>query len=209
METLHLNHTQYMESIADIGDDTTYRFALQAEKWWNRHFSWNKDGCRVLIDDKGHHLVYLFYKVDRYRDYLTVHNLFTPLLHRNRGHAFAMLEDAFSHQAERNVKRFRMSCTPGALGFYDKLALIYWGVDTTGNYLCDLPLPQEGVAGIENMIETQSNHTLLGKEAQSIYKKVQIDGEDFETEKQERFTADKILLGDSYRHDSLKEIIAS
>lgn len=208
MHTITLDHDQYMESIADIADDATHRFALQAESWWNRHFSWKKDGCRVLMNESGEHLAYLFYKVDRYHEYMTLHNLFTPDIHRNRGYAFNMLETLFQIQADQGVKRFHMNCTPQALGFYAKLALVYWGVDTTGNYHCDLPLPENGVAGIDAMVKESSNCELLGEKAQKIYQKVQDNGEHFETEKSRRFEADKKMLEEAYRHEALKELIA-
>ncbi len=207
METISLNHDQYTESINQITDDATYRFAQQAEKWWDRHFSWTQDGCRVLTDESGTHLAYLFYKVDRYREYLTVHNLFTPENHRNKGYAFAMLESLFQSQADRNVRRFHMSCTPQALGFYAKLALVYWGVDETGNYHCDLPLPADGINGIAPMVENETNRELLDGKAEKIFQKVKENGQHFEAEKSRRFAHDKEWLEDAYRHEALKDII--
>jgi hypothetical protein len=207
METITLDHDQYTESINTISDDATYRFALQAEEWWNRHFSWKQDGCRVLMDDSGTHLAYLFYKVDRYREYLTVHNLFTPEVYRHSGYALAMLEGLFEKQAEQHVKRFHMSCTPQALGFYARLPLVYWGVDETGNYHCDLPLPSDGIAGIAPMVQNESNQSLLGEKAEKIFRKVKGNGQHFESEKSSRFEKDKTWLDDAYRHKALQEII--
>ena len=207
METITLDHDQYTESINNIADEATYRFARQAEAWWNRHFSWRSDGCRVLMDEKGEHLAYLFYKVDRYREYLTIHNLFTPEVHRRQGYALEMLETLFSTQADRGVRRFHMSCTPEALSFYAKMALIYWGVDETGNYHCDLPLPSEGIPGIKPMVQDSSNQELLGDHADAIYQKVSDDGAHFGTEKSRRFEKEKKMLDDAYRHDALKEIL--
>jgi len=207
METITLDHDQYTESINTIADDATYRFAVQAEAWWNRHFSWRNDGCRVLTDESGEHLAYLFYKVDRYREYLTIHNLFTPKAHRRQGYAYEMLETLFQDQADQGVQRFHMSCTPQALDFYAKIALIYWGVDAGGNYHCDLPLPSEGITGIEPMIRDSSNRELLGDKAENIYRKVCEDGKHFEEAKRHDFESDKKMLEDSYRHDALKAII--
>jgi len=206
METITLNHRQYMESIGHIADNATHRFALQAENWWNRHFSWNKDGCRVLTDEKGEHLAYLFYKVDRYRDYLTIHNLFTPQCHRENGYAYNMLETLFLQQADEGVLRFKMNCTPQALDFYKKMSLIYWGVDEIGNYHCDLPLPQDGIAGIYTMIRTESDAALLGKRAESIYEKVKENGSAFDETAVKNFESDKKRLGNAYRHETLKKL---
>jgi predicted GNAT family acetyltransferase len=207
IKTFHLDHDQYTESIAAIDDEATYRFALQAQTWWSRHYSWKQDGCRVLTDNDGTHLAYLFYKVDRYRDCLTLHNLFTPKIHRNRGFALAMLKETFLQQAEREVKRFRMSCTPESLGFYARLALIYWGVDSVGNYHCDLPLPKRGIAGIADMVQTRTDRTLLGTHAASIYKKVMADGAGFEAEKMQQFRIDRRKLAGTYRHEALKTLL--
>ena len=144
MEILQLDHNAYLDSIARIRDEATRNFAAQAEAWWSRHFSWKRHGCRVLVNSEGDHLSYLFYHVDRYRQYLTIHNIFTPEKHRHNGHALRMLKTTFSHQAGREVKRFHLSSTPQALGFYAELPLIYWGIDTIGNFHCDLPLPETG-----------------------------------------------------------------
>lgn len=208
METIHLNCHQYTKSIAEIADESTQRFAKQAQTWWSRHFSWNSDGCRVLINGRGEHLAYLFYKVDRYRDYLTIHNLFTPQIHRHNGYALAMLEEAFQNQADRDVKRFHMSCTPQALGFYARLSLIYWGVDIAGNYHCDLPLPSDGIDGIPGMVERETNRTLLGGKGESIYRKVRDNGTAFEESRRHRFEEDKKSLCGTFRHDALKKILA-
>jgi predicted GNAT family acetyltransferase len=207
MKTIILDHSQYLKSIASIEDEATLRFARQAESWWNRHFSWKRDGCHVLTNDSGEHLAYLFYKLDRYREYLTIHNIFTPRAHRTQGYAMSMLETLFLQSADKNVGRFKMNCTSGALEFYAKLSLVYWGVDGAGNYFCDLPLPANGIPGIPEMIKSRSSRQLLNGNALSIYQKVSSNGENFEAMEEARFRTDKKRLGKAYRHLELKKLL--
>ena len=86
----------------------------------------------------------------------------------------------------------------------------YW-LDSVETWVFDdeaVDLVQEPfVGGIPEMIESASDRSLLKDRVRSIYQKVQLDGQGFETAKQERFEADKIRLGGAYRHESLKEIL--
>ncbi len=208
MEVLNLNHADYQQSVSRIGDEATRNFASQSETWWNRHFSWKSHGCRVLVNSLGEHLSYLFYNVDRYREYMTIHNVFTPEKYRRKGHALHLLDRVFNYQAGREVQRFHLSATPEALGFYAQFPLIYWGVDEIGNYHCDLPLPQNGIGGLSDMIDLQENRELLGNHEAEIFNKVSQNGNHFSPESLHIMEESNSFLGESFRHQALCDILS-
>ncbi len=169
---IHLDRDAYLQSIATITDTRSLGFAQLALRWWDRHFSWKQHGCVALSDSHANHLSYIFYKIDRYGDYLTIHNLFTPRSLRRKGYAKQLLSNVFKQAAAQHVRRFRCSCVPQSLEFYLSLGFAYWGTNTEKDYYCDLPMPDEGLEGLVQMVEETDADQLMGKSEATIRKKV-------------------------------------
>jgi len=169
---ISVNRKEYMESIADITDAKSRGFADMALQWWDRHYSWNAGGTVILTDEAGRHLCYLFYKIDRYREYLTIHNILTPLCHRRHGYAFELLHWVFEEAVREHVGRFKAVCVPQSLAFYLSLGFCYWGLTSTKDYYCNLPIPVGGLDGLREMVDRESAETLVGTELQIIHDKV-------------------------------------
>lgn len=169
---IHLDRDAYLQSIATITDPKSLGFAEQSLRWWDRHASWKYDGCIVLSDMQENHLSYIFYKIDSYRDYLTIHNLFTPGPFRRHGYAKQLLSDVFEQAAAQYVRRFRCTCVPQSLAFYLSIGFAYWGSNTEKDYYCDLPMPKEGLEGVASMVNKADAKELMGKSEAIIRKKV-------------------------------------
>ena len=170
-----VNRKEYLESISEIADEKSRGFADMALRWWDRHYSWNAHGSVILTDEAGRHLCYLFYKIDRYGEYLTIHNLLTPLCHRRRGYAHLLLEWVFEQALQNHVKRFKAICVPQSLDFYLSLGFCYWGLTATHDYYCNLPLPLSGLNGVKAMVDAGSVKTLGGTALAAIYEKVDLN----------------------------------
>jgi GNAT superfamily N-acetyltransferase len=167
-----VNRKEYLASVAQIDDARSRGFADQAMAWWDRHYSWNAGGSVILTDDEGQHLCYLFYKIDRYGEYLTIHNILTPLLHRRNGYALILLRWVFELAVQEHVRRFKAVCVPQSLDFYLSLGFCYWGLTATKDYYCNLPVPLSGLDGLQAMVDEGSAQTLAGPEMQRIYDRV-------------------------------------
>jgi hypothetical protein len=167
-----LDRNAYIDSVNTIADERSVRFATMSMKWWDRHFSWRAQGCTVLCDDKENHLCYLFYKIDRYNRYLTIHNIFTPLARRREGYAHELLKMVFELAIEKHVKRFKLDSISKSLDFYLALGFVYWGVNSVGDYYCDLPIPTAGLATLGAMVKRSDVQTLVGGSLEKIYAKV-------------------------------------
>lgn len=169
---IDVNRKEYLASIAEIADERSRRFADQALNWWDRHYSWNAGGSVILTDDTGQHLCYLFYKTDRYHEYLTIHNILTPHCYRRHGYAFILLHWVFEQALHEHVRRFKATCVPQALEFYLSLGFSFWGLTSTKDYYCNLPIPATGLDGLKEMISKSTTRSLAGKALESIYDKV-------------------------------------
>lgn len=204
MSAYHINYLDrkaYQSSVAEIADDSTRRFADMSMRWWDRHFSWKANGCAVLCDEEGAHLCYLFYKIDCYRDYITFHNLFTPLSRRRRGYARALMHQVFLIAVKEHVRRFRITSISRSLDFYLPLGFAYWGVNSVGDYYCDLPVPSDGLDGLERMVQNSDTSTLIGNAAGSIHKKIDGNEANLGTDQTEIYEKDIVKMGKSYLHD--------
>lgn len=199
-----LSRDAYIASTALIQDSESIRFADQSLAWWDRHFSWNAQGCAVLCDEKNGHLCYLFSKIDRYSEYLTLYNLFTPLAEQRKGYATLILDLILAQAVEKHVKRITFSSVSTSLDFYALLGFIYWGVNDIGDYYCNLPLPKDGLEGILLMTQNCDHKMLIGQSLAKIYAKV--DGNESRlTPKQLLiYEADILKLGANYAHLKLK-----
>jgi GNAT superfamily N-acetyltransferase len=199
-----LGRDAYINSIATIQDPQTLRFADQSMAWWDRHFSWNAQGCIVLCNEKNEHLCYLFSKIDRYSEYLTLYNLFTPKAQQRNGYATHLLRMALALGVEKHVRRITFSSISTSLDFYRMLGFIYWGINDIGDYYCNLPLPREGLDGMKEMIHSSDIQTLLGRYLEKIHTK--IDGNELKLSVAQNliYKQDILNLGSSYVRENLR-----
>lgn len=203
-----LGRDQYVASIALIQDAPSLRFADQSLAWWDRHFSWNAQGCYVLCDENNTHVCYLFSKIDRYAEYLTLYNLFTPLVHRRNGYATLMLKMILDAALKQHVKRITFSSISTSLDFYTVLGFIYWGINEIGDYYCNLPLPKEGLEGIVSMTQKSDIEQLIGKHIDTIFTKIDGNEDRLSAEQILLYEADIVKLGAHYAHNRLQVLKA-
>jgi len=201
-----LSREEYLLSIDTIADPGSRRFADQALAWWDRHFSWKATGCNVLIDQEGTHLCYLFSKTDRYGEYLTIYNLLTPLIQRRKGYAHELLRLSIALALKNHVRRINFSSVSASLDFYISLGFIYWGINDIGDYYCDLPIPSNGLDGMEKMTRTTEIQLLAGKKLDKICQKVQGNEENLTAEQSIRLADDQAKLAEKWKGDALAEL---
>jgi len=202
----YLNRENYITSIESIEDTKTIDFADMSLKWWDKKLGWYQKGCVVLRDDKNKHLSYIFYKIDRYNNYLTIHNIFTAQINRRHGYAKMLLVFIFNIAVAEKVKRFRLTSISSSLDFYLSLGFIYWGVNSVGDYYCDLPLPLSGLAGVSEMTENFSTLELIGKNLEIISKKIADNSKHLSQTQMLKYDRDVIKLNSSYMQESFLEI---
>lgn len=199
-----LGRDAYISSTALIQDAESIRFAHQSLAWWDRHFSWNAQGCIVLCNEKNEHLCYLFSKIDRYSEYITLYNLFTPLIEQRKGYATHLLRMTLAQGVKKHVRRVTFSSVSTSLDFYRFLGFIYWGINDIGDYYCNLPLPREGLDGMKEMVDTSDIQTLLGRYLEKIHAK--IDGNELKLSIAQNliYERDILNLGTSYVREDLR-----
>lgn len=200
---IRLNRQAYIDSTAKISDEKTLQFSKMSLQWWDSHFFWQRHGCMVLADDKENHLCYVFYKIDRYRQYLSIHNIFTPLIMRRKGYAHELLKMVFEVAVAEKVGRFRLTSISTSLDFYLSLGFIYWGINSVGDYYCDLPVPAKGLGGLQVMTDTLGNGALIGESLGNIFKKVQNSDTKLDPIQTRQYEEDKLKMNENYRFKSL------
>lgn len=200
----HLDRPAYKRSTDAIVDTKSQRFANQSMQWWDRHFSWKAHGCVVLVDDDANHLCYIFYKIDRYYEYLTVHNILTPLKHRNNGYARELLGQIFVTANDQHVSRFRLSSVPQSLGFYMSLGFVYWGINSIRDYYCDLPMPKAGLGDLDSMVRRSDIRDLVGARLDVICNKVKGNECHLNLDQQTLYDNDVAHMGRHYQMDALR-----
>lgn len=201
----HLDRNAYQDSISKIADPKTVRFATMSMEWWDRHFSWKAQGCMALTNAEGEHLCYIFYHIDRYHEYMTIHNIFTPLIERRKGHAHALLKIVFDLALAAHVRRFKLVSISNSLNFYLSLGFVYWGLNSVGDYYCDLPMPKKGLEGLSEMVQNADMAFLVGKKLDLICAKVDGNERKLTTEKSLIFETDKIKMKGFYMSDELQQ----
>ncbi len=202
----HLGRDAYIASTAKITDPRTVKFANMSLQWWDKHFSWQAHGCVVLCDSENTHLCYIFYNIDRYRMYMTVHNIFTPFAFRRNGYAYELLKMVFDLAISKHVKRFKLTSISNSLDFYLALGFVYWGVTSIGDYYCDLPIPLQGLDMLGAMVKSADTLTLTGKNLDKICTKVSGMAAGLTPEQTLILDSDKIKMGDSYLLDALLDL---
>lgn len=204
-----LDRNAYLASIARIEDSKTIRFADQSLAWWDRHFSWNAKGCSVLCEkESDEHLCYLFSKIDRYSEYLTLYNLFTPLSSQRNGYATLILRLILDDAVKKQVRRITFTSISTSLDFYTFLGFIYWGVNDIGDYYCNLPLPKEGLDGIASMVQEFDIKTLLGSNMTKIYAKIDDNERNLSPSQTLLYEKDIVKLGENYVLEQLRVLKA-
>lgn len=199
----YLNRDAYLLSISTITDTKTFNFAKMSLTWWDERFKWRSNGCVALCDKENNHLSYLFFTIDHYRAYLLIHNLFTPLAMRRNGYAFAILNEVFNIAIQSDIKRFKLSSISQSLDFYLSIGFIYWGLTSTADYYCDLPIPLKGLKGLKQMIRENETRMLLGNTIEKIYDKVNQNHQRLNQHQMVIYEEDKIKMGSRYLFDFL------
>ena len=201
----NLDRKAYINSIATIADARTLKFANMSLAWWDEHFNWAAHGCVVLCDADKNHLSYIFYRIDRYKMYLNIQNIFTPLCERRKGYAQQLLSMVFDLAVLGDVSRFKLTSISNSLDFYLSLGFIYWGVNSVGDYYCDLPIPLDGLDGIALMTETKSNLFLLGCKTEPIFEKTKKHNTLLSIAQTLIYDKDLLKMQKSYRLEKLLE----
>lgn len=199
----YLSRDAYLSSISTIQDPKSLKFANMSLNWWDEHFNWQSEGCVALCDSDNIHLCYIFFKIDQYRMYLNIHNIFTPLAMRRKGYAYELLNEIFDIAIENNVKRFKLSSISKSLDFYLALGFVYWGMNSVGDYYCDLPIPLKGLSTLNTMVTQVDTATLMGKNMDMIYKKVNGNNLKLNKIQLKMYENDKIKMGDQYMFNLL------
>lgn len=200
---IHLDRDAYIASVATIQDPKTVKFANMSLAWWDDHHLWYKQGCVVLCDAQQNHLCYVFYRTDQYREYMHIHNIFTPSVLRRNGYAFALLDMIFVLADEHHIKRFKLTTISSSLDFYLALGLVYWGVNSVGDYYCDLPLPSGGISRLDAMVKSSDKATLIGKKLDSVYAKVQGNADSLSAAQTIIYDSDLLKMGENYMLETL------
>lgn len=205
----NIGRDEYIASIENLSDPENRRFAAQALAWWDRHFSWRAQGCDVLIGEDDAHLSYLFSKTDRYHEYLTVYNLFTPSEKRRSGYAHELLERTVRQAAQNHTRRITFSSVSASLDFYLDLGFVFWGVNDIGDYYCDLPIPKEGLEGMREMIRSRDVESLIGPKMEKIYGKVYGNKENLSPIQSVQNLDDQLKMGNQCKFEALMEFKAA
>ena len=196
---IHLDRQAYITSISNIADTKTLNFSKMSLDWWDKHFNWKAHGCVVLSDCNEQHLCYVFYKIDRYHQYITIHNIFTPLAQRRNGYAKELLSMIFNIAVLEKVRRFKLVSISKSLDFYMALGFIYWGLNSVGDYYCNLPMPLNGLTGIKVMTKSTDMNMLVGRHLKEIVTKVKDNDIRLDLKQSKVYEEDKIKMKRNYR----------
>lgn len=199
----HLNRNGYLSSIATLQDAKSIKFANMSLDWWDEQLNWQSDGCVALCDEDDVHLCYIFFTMDRYRMYLTIHNIFTPLAMRRKGYAYALLDAIFDIAIAKHIKRVKLSCISNALDFYLALGFVYWGLNSVGDYYSDLPMPIKGLSTLDAMVTKADTATLMGKNSDKIYDKIYGNNLNLSELQSKTYESDKVKMGKRYMNHLL------
>ncbi len=147
--------------------------------WWDDYYSWSRFPP-LCMRENDEDICYLFYEVSKNGEYLTIHNVLTPKVHRGKGYAFALLEHLFLTLAPENIKRFKLLCVSSSIDFYNKLGMNYWGVNHLGQYYCDFKMPRSSLLEIPKIVEDTNVTEFTDENLLKIYEKVRLNGKEFD-----------------------------
>ncbi|MDD2358007.1 MAG: GNAT family N-acetyltransferase [Thiovulaceae bacterium] len=199
----YLNRKTYVTSMETIKDPRTLKFATMSLEWWDKEFGWYTKGCIALCSDENIHLSYIFFKIDKHNEYITVHNIFTQTSMRRNGYAQKLLRMVFAFALGLHVKRFKLTSISNSLDFYLSMGFVYWGVNSVGDYYCDLPMPFDGLDGVAFMIKNTDTPTLIGRKFEKIHTKVLNNDIHLSDLQNIIYKNDLIRMGKSYMLDEL------
>jgi len=198
MHTQTLNRQAYLDSVIQMDHFATLKFAKEALDWWDTYYSWSRDPCLVLYNEQKEVVCYLFYHISKKREYLTIHNIFTPFPHRYHGYAKEMLHILFDTLESNTIERVKLYAVSSSISFYMKLGLDFWGVNEIGQYYSDFPMPKN-IADIAHQMHHPHLETLSSKRLQEIYLKLQKNGGDFKESELAIFNQSKDIMQERYR----------
>jgi hypothetical protein len=122
---------------------------------------------------------------------------------RRNGYAQELLKMVFAFAMTLHVKRFKLTSISNSLDFYLSMGFTYWGVNSVGDYYCDLPMPFDGLGGVGFMTLNSDALTLIGRKLEKIHTKV-IDNNIHLSDLQNViYENDLIKMGKSYMLDEL------
>lgn len=176
MKVIELNREEYLISVKKIADFKSLSFSKNALEWWDNYYSWEKFPPICLINDKNKHLCYLFYSISKDNEYLTIHNLLTPNIHRHNGYAYKLLKYLFNHLSNQDIKRFKMNCVSSSLDFYNKLGLEYWGINDLSQYYCDFKMPNLDISEIPQIVKDSKLSELSDERVLQIFESLKNNG---------------------------------
>jgi hypothetical protein len=125
---------------------------------------------------------------------------------RRNGYAHELLKMVFDFAITENVKRFKLTSISNSLDFYLSMGFTYWGVNSVGDYYCDLPMPLDGLDGVESMTESADTATLIGKKFEAIHAKVVDNETNLSDSKTVTYKNDVAKMGESYMLNELMDI---
>lgn len=206
MEIIKLNLEEYMHSISDIKDKKSIEFANDAFDWWNEKYYWRRFPPLCLTHNKIH-LCYLFYTISKNNEYLIINFLLTPEKDRGNGYAYTLLKYLFELITYKDVKRFKLICTPSSLPFYNKLGLEYWGIDKLGFYYSDFKMPKKGIRGIKKVVQDSSIDEFSNYRVRKIYNTLKLNGKELNENQKIVFENSKKIVEKKYHFEDLKNRI--
>jgi hypothetical protein len=125
---------------------------------------------------------------------------------RRQGYAHILMDMIFHLALSQKVTRFRLTSISKSLDFYLSLGFVYWGVNSVGDFYCDLPMPKDGLEGVKVMTETFTSSELMGKKMEIIYKKIQEHSSHLTQKQTLLYNTDVIKLNKSYLQNSFLEM---
>lgn len=208
MTTKLLNREQYLSSVTQMNHFESLKFAKQALNTWDDFFSWTKMPCLCLVDNNGLDVSYLFYHVSKDKKYLSINNILTPYPSRLQGYGKQILSILFNKiLKESNIQRVKMYCVASSLQFYMNLGIDFWGVNITGQYYTDFPMPKFDIVEIHDLMINEHFSTLSKEEIETIYNKVKENGSLFDIKQTVKFDKSLLLLKQRYRFQELYNIV--
>lgn len=198
-----LNKDQYIKSTSSITHTASKEFASQAFKYCNDFIDWDQFPC-LCLENFGEDVCYLFYHLSKDKRYLTIDNILTPFNHRNNGYAKYLITFLLKKFSKGSIiERVKMFCVSSSLEFYMKLGIDFWGVNKLGQYYTEFPLPKNGIDEIDVLMKKENLSTLYKRELKVIYKKLELNGSEFNEKERKIFNRSLKLLGKRYRFKEL------
>ena len=152
MKLCKINSEEEFVSRFYIGKDKSVSdFVRESISFHNRLYSWTKNPI-LAVENDGELVSALFYNNTKDK-YCSIINIITPVEFRNRGLAKFLIEKCIEECYDSGARRIRLNCNIGALEFYNKLGLIYWGFCKSRDLYCNLPLLSNDIKDLQESID--------------------------------------------------------